>query len=277
MHNDPCRARLLALLEAIQLPGGYDQRVLAAYDDWQTDPPYADPLAEARRVLGTDAAYKSQPHTLMLVLVVAAEERHHGVWQRYPEGVYLATMREFPKFIEFYRVATGEYGYGKGTWPLLHASAKFLRIGELEYEPTLVDGAPEVHMHIPAGSRLEPAVIADSLARERAFLQEYLPDWADAPHSCESWMLAPETVALLPENSRVRWFASLFDVVQALPEEKWYLEFVFKLEYLQWHKGIDLTILREDTSLQRALKQHLLAGGQPGAAKGYLRAEARLI
>ena len=272
--TDLYRQRLVSLLETIQLPGGYGRLVLEAYDAWQTTPPREDSLAEARRILGTDAAYQSQPYTLMLILHVAAEERHHGVWQRYPESVYLATMREFPKFIEFYRTATGEYGYGKATWPLVHAEAKFLRIGELEYEPTVEDGQREVHIHIPAGSRLEPAIIAESLRQADEFMREYLPDWADAPRCCESWMLSPAIVALLPEHSRIRWFASLFDIVKTLPEEKWYLEFVFKLEYFQWFKGIDLTTLREDTALQRALKSYLLSGGKPGTAKGYLRPNA---
>ena len=272
------RARLAALLAAIDLPGGYDKPVLAAYDQWSAAlSPEADSLQEARRILGTDAAYASQPFTMMLLLHTAAEERDHGVWQRFPEEVYLDTMRAFRRFVEFYREATGEYGYGKGVWPLLHVSAKVFRIGELEYEISSNPERPGVHMHIPAGARLEPAVVADSLARERAFMQAYFPGMADAPHSCESWMLSPAVVSMLPEDSRIRWFAGLFDVVKTLPEEKWYLEFVFKLEYLQWHKGIDLTTLREDTALQRQLKAYLLAGGKPGTALGYLRPEARLM
>ena len=65
------------------------------------------------------------------------------------------------------------------------------------------------------------------------------------------------------------WFAEE-NVFEFLPDEEWYLKFIFNLEYFQWKDGLDIHSLTEETSLQRGVKQLLLEGKKIGAALGYL-------
>lgn len=203
----------------------------------------------------------------MLLLTVAVKERRDGVWTRYPEKVYIHTMRAFSQFIDFYREATGHEGYGKALWPLRYVNAKVFRFGVLEYE--LEDG--EISVHIPAKSRLTPETVQASLDEETAFMKEFFPECAGCTIYCHSWLLAPALDDMLPANSSIRWFRSIFDITGYDPNDDLYLEFAFKLEYFQRMNGVDFNALREDTSLQRALKKFVLAGGNLGAGIGVLR------
>ena len=71
------------------------------------------------------------------------------------------------------------------------------------------------------------------------------------------------------------------DVLKAsLPEKEnffeKYLQFVFDPEYFRWCTGYDLNKLREDTSLQRKMKQFVLNGGKPSVGMGYLNLKKAL-
>ena len=83
-------------------------------------------------------------------------------------------------------------------------------------------------------------------------------------------MMSPKLKELLPADSRILWFQSLFEFQKYTPTLRWVLEFVFKLEEFQ-HKTVNLQDLREDTSLQRAMKKYILAGGDPGEAKAVFK------
>jgi hypothetical protein len=268
------RERLDLLLDKIEFPKVYTEKVLAEFDKWVACEAYTrdeETISHARKALDSKDIYGSQDGALMLLLHIATEERDHGLWERYPEDIFVDTMSAFTLYVEFYREATGEYGYGKATWPLLLVNAKKFRIGALEYELFEESGTREIRMHIPSGTNLAPDNINNSIAGEKIFMKKYFPEWAELPHCCESWMLSPVLKDMLPESSKIRWFGTLFDVVEFLPDEKWFLEFIFKLEYFQWINEIDYNTLREDTSLQRAMKKFVLAGGKPGAALGYLK------
>lgn len=268
------KQRLAQLLSTIRCPTSFAGRVVDAYDRWAGDD---DAITEerARELLAERIVFADQPKTMMLLLFIALESKDHGAWSRYPEHVFLDTMSAFTRFVEFYREATGVEGYGKASWPLIYVDAKLFRLGALEYELETREGKQEIGIHIPAGTELTEQNIMVSLAKERAFMQEYLPEWVDMPHSCESWMLSPVLETMLPPKSRLRWFRGLFDVVKFNPEVELYLEFVFNLEYFQYFQGIDPHTLREDTSLQRAMKQFVLDGGKPGVGLGYLKKEYR--
>lgn len=66
----------------------------------------------------------------------------------------------------------------------------------------------------------------------------------------------------------------MFDIFDTDPENKFFMQFLFGLEYFQWCNGYDLTKLPENTSLQRKMKQFVLGGGKPGIGWGHLKKEA---
>ena len=256
------------LLAGIEMPETYAAKILEAYSKWDKE----DELGEerARELLKMHETYRDPEKTIMLLLYVAVEERNHGEWKRFPEDIYIKSMLVFTRSVAFAKEAIGKETYTKGPWPLIHASAKWFRLGELEFELNNDGGKPEVHIHIPAGAKLTPEALKNTFAEEQAFMKEYLPEWASLPHTCESWMMSPKLKEILSESSRILWFQSLFEFEKYTPTLRWVLEFVFKLEVFQ-QETVDLNDLREDTSLQRAMKAYILAGGDPGEARAVFK------
>ena len=206
----------------------------------------------------------------MRQLMRAMESRKWGAWKRIPEDIWTATMKAFPRFIAEHRRSYGYDGFDRYEWTVRQAGARLFRLGELEFE--LAENKPgqrEIGVHVPSDIRLEPELLNDSLKQAEAFLQEYFPDWADLPRSCESWLLSPVLKELLPPDSRILRFQAAFDLREVLPEDDAALEWVFHVAQGQ-REGLDITKLPEDTSLQRKMKALLLSGRKPGAGEGVL-------
>lgn len=269
------RLALAELLKKIEMSETYSQKILSAFDMWisqersrgteQLDIPYI------RKLLRADETANDQLKIIMLFLVLASEEYENGVWKRFPEDIFISTMSDFSSFVRFYKKATGEEGYGKWLWPFHYVDARIFRLGAFEYELIEENGKRRIEMHIPEGTELLPNVLKASLIKKNEFFAKYFPDWQNIPIECNSWMLSPALRDMLPEGSKILWFQSMFDIFETDPDNKFYMQFAFGLEYFQWCNGYDLTKLREDTSLQRKLKQFVLNGGVPGAGRGYLK------
>ena len=255
------------LLSEINMSETYAPKVLEAYEKWiQTDTPSEE---RAKALLGEPRTFADAEKAMALLLYVAVEERNHGTWSRFPEETFIKTMLVFTRSVAFAKEATGVEKYMKGPWPLIHATARWFRIGELEFELNEDNGQHEVHIHIPAGAKLTAEALYETFVTEEKFMKEYLPEWANVTHACESWMMSPKLKEILPENSKILFFQSLFNIVGYTPTLRWVLEFVFKLEVIQ-HDSVKLEDLREDTSLQRDMKKYILAGGDPGEGRGVL-------
>ena len=207
---------------------------------------------------------------LISQLMTAADSRRWGEWKRIPEDIWIETMKCFPRFISEHRRSYGRDGFDRYGWTVRQISARLFRIGELEYELiTKESGGREVGLHIPSDADMDPAKLNDSLAKAGAFLREYFPEWADAPRTCESWLLSPVLKDLLPSSSRILRFRNAFDLTGTEPEDDSALEWVFHIAEGQ-RPVKDYSRLPEDTSLQRSMKSLLLRGSKPGSASGIL-------
>lgn len=84
---------------------------------------------------------------------------------------------------------------------------------------------------------------------------------------CGSWLLAPALNGLLPEDSGIRRFAGDYRIYDVDEEDQ---------EFYEWLFGgcKPMEELPERTSLQRAVKAHLAAGGRLGMARGILTLKA---
>ena len=255
------------LLSEIHMSPTYTPEILSAYEKWIKQGEHTP--QEARELLGRPETFRDPEKAVMLLLYIAVEERNHGAWARYPEDVFINSMLVFTRSVDFAKKAVGKETWTKGPWPLIHVSARWFRLGELEFELNEEHGTKEIHIHIPAGAKLTPDALRETFALEKRFMHEYLPEWAGLTHACESWMMSPKLKELLPENSRILWFQSLFDIERYTPTLRWVLEFVFNLEEFQ-QRDVDLHTLFEKTSLQRRMKQYILSGGNPGEGRGIL-------
>ncbi|MBR5986445.1 MAG: family 20 glycosylhydrolase [Clostridia bacterium] len=207
-------------------------------------------------------------------LRLALKNRDSGAWRGKPEDIWLDTMKSFSRFVNEHFKQYGYYGFDRGFWTTRQAEAKLFRIGELEYELTeSSEGGRGVALHIPSDAVLEPDRLNDSVRRAREFLKQYYPDRQDCPFTLHSWLLAPQLKTLLPEDSRILRFRRAFDITDT--EEdclEGVMGWVFDMPREQRAKEF-VSLVPENTRLQKALKRFLLDGGKVTGSWGTLKRE----
>lgn len=202
-------------------------------------------------------------------LAQAVDNRANGDWRGLPEDVWLATMRAFTRFVREYHASHGRYGFDRGFWTRRQVEAVLLRLGELEYELVEEIDRKHIDLHIPSDAELSPEKLNASVARARAFFGEYLPDWADAPMTCHSWLLSPVLKDLLDANSRILRFQAAFDIETVKPDSDDWIQWVFGVADDQRGDMVP-EALPEDTGLQRRAKALLMKRKGIGSATGTL-------
>ena len=176
--------------------------------------------------------------------------------------VFLDTCGCFRRFTEEYKKSYGSYAFDRGWWTVRQTSFTLFRIGALEYE---LDSGKKVYIHIPSDASLAPSACKESLDQARTFMARYFPGMEQAPWECHSWLLSPALLKILDGSSNIVRFQQLFEV------KEWHED---NTEFMNWifnKPAIPLDELPEKTSLQRAVKQNLLAGGKIGEGIGLLK------
>ena len=136
-----------------------------------------------------------------------------------------------------------------------------------EYEKdgmVLTPDTKVLNVHIPAsGEPLSPELAIESFKRAKEFYKEEIGE----PFACKcsSWLLYPEHEHMLDHSSNIYRFMEMFDCIDyGFEKDDHDISRIFgtlekRPEYLP-----------EKTSLQRAYKKHLLAGGKTGYGVGVL-------
>lgn len=189
------------------------------------------------------------------------------------EEIFYATFFDITLWALDYYEKTQQVGLKEVGWIEKILDKKVFRLGRLEFETSeweeedcpqygLKNGRPLLHIHIPAGERLEMTACLASIEEAKQFFGE---EWNVM--ICDSWLLDPSLQEILKENSNILKFQSLFhvwkvhyDTPQA--EERIYGEVKEKKEeYL------------EHTTLQKQCKSYLLSGKRFGMGIGILKEE----
>ena len=171
------------------------------------------------------------------------------------EGSWQATITETPEFWE---------GYPFDEKGLVQKSP--MRLQKSQWKKVLAKGDPVVQLHIPGGSKLTEEGVVESLAQMRVFLKTYFPDYAYKAFACSSWLLDPVLEELLGSDSNIVRFGKLFAPLTRKIHGTSALYFIWGLP----NADGDLSQLSENTRLERALKQHYLAGKAIYEVNGYL-------
>ena len=208
----------------------------------------------------------------MEALLALREYEKRGIGRE----IFLATMAFMARFSGEALARRGRAEWTWGWWFPRQLALQEFRLGALEYEMTegaAFGGKPSggnkrrIFLHIPADADLSDGAVDASLATARAFFSKYFPAFADAEYVCESWMLSPALSEIMPETSRVRRFSERFSVVFWEEDSPAFRDWIFPSAVTAPAEK-----LPEETSLQRAVKRHLLAGGKVGWAEGVLKA-----
>ena len=182
-----------------------------------------------------------------------------------PRKVFAATFGFIPRFLEWYKSAYGVYGFDRTWWIPRELALKEFRIGELEYEMVEEEGKRQVSIHIPSDAVLEKQPLNVSYEEAKTFLKTYYPAYENAEFVCDSWLLASGLKECLDAGSRILYFQSCFEVLHEKKDVKEFMEWIYFRTDLPYGE------LPENTSLQRRVKQYLLAGGKIGWAFGRLK------
>jgi len=122
------------------------------------------------------------------------------------------------------------------------------------WERVLAEGDLTLDMHIPSGGRMTPERCAESLRGAVEFFARYYPDRPCVGISCRSWIYNTQLEEMLgAEANLVKHLRELYlyPIRSGGRDGLW---------FLFYDDGIDPRTARRDSSVRRAVLDHLLAG-----------------
>ncbi|EMF0355076.1 DUF5596 domain-containing protein [Enterococcus faecium] len=222
-----------------------------------------------------DEVYGEEPFVALTIYLYAASQSWLKIYQplKIPRTVYLATMNAFTRFIHEHFQVTGRYHFDRGFWISRYTSGLIFRIGELEYERTYfpkghkelkLEGKQCLSLHIPSDADLSRNKIRDSYESAIRFFELYFPDYHYQVMYTDTWLLSPNLIKWLKQDSKIRLFAADYSLLSVDEQDDSGVPWIFG--------RVDANVqdYPEKTSLQRQAKQQLLAGAHIGSALGIL-------
>ena len=183
------------------------------------------------------------------------------------DKIFVDTMGCFSRFVKEHMVSFGHYGFDRGWWTWHQLCLSIFRIGVLEYEKKIDDGKNVLSIHIPSDSAMTREALDASYNMAAEFFKNKFKDYKFEYAYTDTWLLSPALRDMLPAGSKILDFMSDYKIVSSDPDAMDFFTWVFKIKH---DDTVDYTTLPENTSLQRTVKKHLVAGGKIGNAKGIL-------
>jgi len=140
-------------------------------------------------------------------------------------------------------------------WGSRFIRGQIVQIGILQYElkKNYLDGEDVIFIHIPKSNSFTKENIDESLNnKDKVF--NFFEVSKDIKFATYSWLLSPELKSVLKNESNILYFQSKFDVFYVCENKKDFLKFVFN----ELFETNDYSKLKEDTSLQKSLKNKLI-------------------
>ena len=261
---------LLALCQEINMPEEISNEVAAFTDVFDISdvahlvedlniPQKAEKATEALIALGDDP---NGIRILTLHLTAALKARELYAQKGISDDIFIHTMGDFNLFVREQLERAGYYRYTTAFWTWRALSLLLFRLGELEFEMNPHESGNIISTHIPADAVMTRKALDTSYKWCREFFAEYFSDFVYEDICCHTWLLAPVLKTMLPEGSKILNFMADYEIMETNPDSQEFMIRIFRKEYP------DLASLPENTSLQRAVKTHLLAGGKVGDAFG---------
>ncbi|MGI5291809.1 acyltransferase domain-containing protein [Nonomuraea polychroma] len=234
------------------------------------DPPPFRPLPELDPYFYVYVYLAALPHT----------RRYHrelGV----PEEVSWATFADLGRNMAVHRKRHGTGGLNAPQWFMLHARGLLFELGRLQFNRCRLGtrtgtavraaglpvgpGDPALGVHIPDfHGPLTPEACDASFARARSFFPRHFPQERQHVMACASWLLDDQLARYLPAGSNIVAFQRRFHLLHRLDDADT-LGFVFGAD------AANPAALPRRTSLERAIADHLAAGGTWHGRVGWLR------
>ena len=144
-------------------------------------------------------------------------------------------------------------------WASYFINAKIIEVGRLQFDFNMYNPLSEekencIKIHIPKSDSLSIEEVKQCINDSKTLVKKYF-NLENPNYYCKSWLLSRQIRDMLDSNSNIIKFQNIFDIEEAEECTKDILNFVFNAKQCNNYKN-----LREDTSLQRKIKQHLIDG-----------------
>lgn len=142
-------------------------------------------------------------------------------------------------------------------WASYFINLRIIEVGGFQYElvtknPITKEKEECIKMHVPKGASLNEEDVRSSIRKSTYEIERYF-NVKDINYYIESWLLSPEVLALLDDNSNILKFSKLFSIKSMGECSRDILDFVFNDVYIK-----DYNLLVCKTSLQVKLKSLLI-------------------
>ena len=260
------------LCEEIELPEEFTAEVIDFIKDFDFSsvcehinnlllPEKAEAAYEALREAEGDRGIKMLAYQLSAALLCRKSYNEKGISNK----IFIDTMKCFSRFVKEHKIQFDCYGFDRGWWTWQQLSMSLFRLGVLEFEMRTDEGVNILSVHIPSDSVMTREALGDSYNRAAEFFPKYYKEFKYEGMYCNTWLLAPALKDMLPAGSRILNFMEDYEILSETPDGDSFLMWVYWKEYPNYES------LPEDTSLRRAVKKHLLAGGKIGEARGRVK------
>lgn len=218
---------------------------------------------------------------VFLALKPAIEEWHRE--RGIPADVSRRSLADLGRTMAVHRKRHGEGGLGIMHWPMYHFRGALYQLGRLQFQrgrlgettgtaihrhmPEFGPGTPVLGVHITDfGGPMSPDVCDRSIAQARKFFPRHFPEERYAVADCHSWLLDPQLADYLPPTSNVIRFQRRFRLVERTLEPNDDSTFLFVFG----RPASEIDSLPRETSVQRALIDHVRAGGHWYGGSGWM-------
>lgn len=142
-------------------------------------------------------------------------------------------------------------------WASYFINLRIIEVGGFQYElvsenPITKEKEMCIKMHVPKGASLNEEDVRSSIRKSTYEIERYF-NVKDINYYIESWLLSPEVLALLDDNSNILKFSKLFSIKSMGECTRDILDFVFNDVYIK-----DYNLLVCKTSLQVKIKSLLI-------------------
>ena len=210
--------------------------------------------------------------TVLLAISIECYEKY--IEKNIDEKIYIDTMKCFSRFVLENYKWTGKWSFDRGFWVWRQLSLSLFRIGELEFEICYIDddtakklngykNEKVIYVHIPSDANCKIDNLHLSYEQAKQFFKTHFN--AEYKILCSSWLLGKELEDLLCENSGIKNFRKDYNIFESYLESDDYLQWVFN----KFDGNIQDFIPK--TSLQKAIRQHLINGGKMTIGFGILK------
>ncbi len=166
-------------------------------------------------------------------------------------------------------------------WGSYFMKGKIIQVGRLQYEydeevPKIVKrykNGDYVYIHIPRGEKLDIKEVEKSIKNSKEKIKKFYTeiDISNLQYYTNTWLLSNELDDILDKDSNIIKFKNKFDIIEQTENINDFLIFAFQ----EKDPDVDYKNLKENTKLQKGLKQYLISNKQLHIGLGILKEEGQ--